>query len=77
MRNSRNGMMSARGRRMSTAAGLEGIGASAGQQGAILSRLCWPAGFSHRAGWMAAAPHQQRLHFWEVALACKVSLSQC
>ena len=43
MRNSRNGMMSARGRRMSTAAGLEGMAASAGHQGAMLSGLSWPA----------------------------------
>ena len=43
MRNSRNGMMSARGRRMSTAAGLEGMAASAGHQGAMLRGLFWPA----------------------------------
>ena len=63
MRNSRNGMMSARGRRMSTVAGLEGMGASAGQQGAILRGLCWPARLEPQ-GWVdGTAARQQRFHF--------------
>lgn len=74
MRNSRNGMMSARGRRMSTVAGLEGMGSSAGQQGAILRRVWWPKGaMLQLQGWENGRRNtQQQTHFQEVELACKV-----